>query len=359
MASVDFHCKCKGGSDSKAIMRHNDKEERMKSDVEHSNEHLDKAKTPFNLAYKNRSYEEVKLFYDKRILELDATTNTNKRKDRVTMFGLEIPRPPELRKEDHAKWFNETCKLVEDWVGSDNFIEGHFHVDEVHDYYDTEKKEWCTSVEHCHLQVIPEVDGKLNAKAFSSRKRMIELNKQIDKMTQTKFGVSFMTGEGKRHGKVEDLKIKSANAVRQMESELRAKSDSLDREHQKRMSELDAKSDSLDRELEERASKLEAEYSEKEAKLTVREDLVEQRENEVSDIKKSLKTQISALQDIYDRIEAIDETGAKRRWNYVQQHAPQIAEKVEKAVSNIEKRFNPNAVIDHRSETERDRDLTR
>lgn len=348
MASVDFHCKCKGGTEAKAIMRHNDKEERVKPECEHANPHLDKSKSHLNLAYKNVSYAEAKEIYDKRILELDATTNTNKRSDRVTMFGLEIPRPPKLEPQHYQRWFNRVCNLVEDWVGSDNFIEGYFHVDEVHDYYDPKEKIWRTSVEHAHLTVIPEMDGKLNGKAFSSKARMTALNNEIEKMTTKEFGVHFKTGKGKRGQLVEEMKQETAEAMKRMGQQLAQKE-----------IELNAKSDSLDRELEERTSKLEAEYSEREAKLTVREDLVEQRENEVSDIKKSLKTQISALQDIYDRIEAIDETGAKRRWNYLQQHAPQVAEKVDKAVSKIEKRFNPNTVIDHRSETEQDRDLTR
>ena len=348
MASVDFHCKCKGETEAKAIMRHNDKEERVKPECEHANPHLDKSKSHLNLAYKNVSYAEAKAIYDKRILELDATTNTNKRSDRVTMFGLEIPRPPKLEPQHYQRWFNRVCNLVEDWVGSDNFIEGYFHVDEVHDYYDPKEKIWRTSVEHAHLTVIPEMDGKLNGKAFSSKARMTALNNEIEKMTMKEFGVHFKTGKGKRGQLVEEMKQETAEAMKRMGQQLAQKE-----------IELNAKSDSLDRELEERVSKLEAEYSEKEAKLTVREDLVQQRENEVSDIKKSLKTQISALQDIYDRIEAIDETGVKRRWNYLQQHAPQVAEKVDKAVSDIEKRFNPNAVIDHRSETERDRDLTR
>lgn len=348
MASVDFHCKCKGGTHAKSIMRHNDKEERVKPECKHANPHLDKSKSHLNLAYKNVSYAEAKAIYDKRILELDATTNTNKRSDRVTMFGLEVPRPPKLEPQHYQRWFNRVCNLVEDWVGSDNFIEGYFHVDEVHDYYDPKEKVWRTSVEHAHLTVIPEMDGKLNGKSFSSKARMTALNNEIEKMTMKEFGVHFKTGKGKRGQLVEEMKQETADAMKRMGQQLAQKE-----------IELNAKSDSLDRELEERASKLEAEYSEKEAKLTVREDLVQQRENEVSDIKKSLKTQISALQDIYDRIEAIDETGVKRRWNYLQQHAPQVAEKVDKAVSDIEKRFNPNAVIDHRSETERDRDLTR
>ena len=348
MASVDFHCKCKGGTEAKAIIRHSDKEERAKPECKHDNPHLDKSKSHLNLAYKNISYAEAKSIYDKRIFELDATTNTNKRSDRVTMFSLEVPRPPKLKPQQYQRWFNRLCNLVEDWVGSDNFIEGYFHVDEVHDYFDPKEKRWRTSVEHGHLTVIPEIDGKLNGKLFSSKARITALNNEIEKMTMKEFGVHFKTGKGKRGQSVEEMKQETAEAMKRMGEELAQKE--ID---------LDAKSDRLDREYADRVSELEAEYTEKETKLTEREDLVQQRENEVSDIKKSLKTQITALQGIYDRIEAIDETGAKRRWNYLQQHAPQVAEKVDKAVSNIEKRFSPNTVIDHRLETEQDRDLTR
>ena len=44
MASVDVHGKCKGGTKAKSSLRHNDKEERMKPSVQHSNPHLDKSK---------------------------------------------------------------------------------------------------------------------------------------------------------------------------------------------------------------------------------------------------------------------------------------------------------------------------
>ena len=352
MASVDFHCKCKGGTEAKSIMRHNDKEERVKPECEHANPHLDKSKTHLNLAYKNVSYAEAKLIYDKRLLELDATTNTNTRRNRVTMMGLEIPRPPKLEPQHYQRWFNRVCNLVEDWVGSDNFIEGYFHMDEVHDYYDPKEERWRTSVEHAHLMVIPEMDGSLNGKAFSSRARMIAINNEIEKMTMQEFGVHFKTGKGKRGQTVEEMKQESAEAMKRMCQKLAQKE-----------IELDAKSDQLDKDYEERVSELEAEYAQKEAKLADRETKVAKRENDVTDREKSLKSKIraeyDALQDIYDKIEAADETGAIRRWNYVQQNAPRTAEKVEEAVSDTEKRFEPNAVIDHRSETERDRDLTR
>ena len=38
------------------------------------------------------------------------------------------------------------------------------------------------SREHLHFYVIPEIDGQLNGKNFSSKKRMIELNKKLEKL---------------------------------------------------------------------------------------------------------------------------------------------------------------------------------
>ena len=360
MASVDVHGKCKGGTKAKSSLRHNDKEERMKPSVQHSNPHLDKSKTKFNQSYYGRSYKEVCYLYDKRIMELDATTNTNKRSDRVTMLGLEIPRPPELTdKKKQEEWFRRVCDILVEHSGAENVLEAYWHVDEVHDYIDPSDKQVHTSVEHIHFDVIPVVDGKLNCKSFTSRKNIKIMNNEIEKMTQNEFGCRFHTGKGKRPGTVEDLKIASAvEAEKRLEQVTK-----LVTNKERELEGLDRELSTRETEFENRLAKREQEHNAKmsaeASKLSVRENLVTQRENEVSDIKKSLKTQISALQDIYDRIEAIDETGAKRRWNYVQQHAPQVAEKVEKAVSKIERNFVPNVDIDHRSHIENDRDLTK
>lgn len=58
--------------------------------------------------------------------------------------------------------------------------------------------------------IIPEVYGKLNCKQISLRKNMKELNREVDTMTQTEFGCSFMTGTKKKSTKkVEELKQES------------------------------------------------------------------------------------------------------------------------------------------------------
>jgi hypothetical protein len=69
--------------------------------------------------------------------------------------------------------------------------------------------------------VIPEHDGKLNGKWFSSRANMIQLNNSIHAMTLMKFGLEFMDGSKKGSVKrVEQLKHESeARAYEQQMAE--------------------------------------------------------------------------------------------------------------------------------------------
>ncbi len=63
---------------------------------------------------------------------------------------------------------------------------------------------------HGHFSIIPELDGKLNAKKIETRREMNVLNNAINKMTMDKYNVCFLTGEKKRsRGSVEDCKRKS------------------------------------------------------------------------------------------------------------------------------------------------------
>ena len=85
MASVDFH-KCKNASDVAAMMRHNDAVERTKH--KHANKDIDITRSNLNTQWLNLDYSQTLKRYEKRIDYLDSTTNTNKRKDRVTCFSL-------------------------------------------------------------------------------------------------------------------------------------------------------------------------------------------------------------------------------------------------------------------------------
>ena len=211
MASAKFeNGKCKGGSAAKALMRHNDISIESRKIAAIENPHIDISKSHLNFSLDKLTYQQRCEKYDRRINKLDNTTNTNKRKDRVTMQGIEIPKPLDLDNNQLADWFSDVYQILIDSYGADNVIYGDIHVDEVHDYIDSVTGEWVTSREHGHFGVVPEVDGKLNGKAFFSRKNMRILNKSIEKMTKEKYGCQFMTGEKRRSKQtIDELKNKS------------------------------------------------------------------------------------------------------------------------------------------------------
>lgn len=212
MASNKFQGgKCKGGSHAKAFMRHNDISIESRKIAAIENPHIDISKSHLNYSFDGLTYQQRCRRYDKRIKELDSTTNTNKRKDRVTMQGIEIPVPKELPEEQYHDWFKDVCKIYINHFGAENVMYFDVHVDEVHDYIDSVTGEWETSRVHAHCGVIPEIDGVLNGKAFSSRTNMRKLNKAVEDMTTQKYGCKFQTGE-KRKSKqtIDELKNKSA-----------------------------------------------------------------------------------------------------------------------------------------------------
>lgn len=216
MASVNFQ-KFKSAGDAKAQFRHSDKEERKKA--KHANKQIDKSKSDRNMQYK-RNYQQTCERYDERIKELDDNGNTNKRKDRVTLLGLEIPAPEGLQAKQYLAWFNRVNEIIRDRYGSKNVLNSYIHLDEQHDYIDPETGQKRTSRVHGHYYVIPEKNGKLDAKTLTLRKNMISLNNEIEKMTVQDFGCRFMTGSKKKSSKsVEQLKAESRIAEANREAD--------------------------------------------------------------------------------------------------------------------------------------------
>lgn len=201
MASVNF-MKCKSAGEVKAMLRHCDKEERLKH--EHSNKEIDKTKTVENISYSRLGYTDICKKYDARIKFLDETTNTNKRSDRVSCFGLTIPACEGMSREESARFFFDAIKLMSSRFGKSNMISAYAHYDEIHAYID--HGEVKSSRGHLHVYVVPEIDGKLNGKQFSSKASMKSLNKAIDKLARDKYNVPFLTGVEARKRSVEELK---------------------------------------------------------------------------------------------------------------------------------------------------------
>lgn len=202
MASVNFE-KLKTPQEVKAMLRHCDKDERLEHN--HTNKQIDKSKIHKNAQI--IGYADACQAYDARIKYLDSLPGANIRKDRVTCFGLNIPFPEGLKETDDVKWTNKVLKLVEQQYGAKNIIAAYLHEDEVHDYKDAETGKQRTSRPHVHVYVVPEVDGKLNGKVFSSKSNMQKLNRNIHKMTQIDYNVDFMDGSKRKSKKeVETLK---------------------------------------------------------------------------------------------------------------------------------------------------------
>lgn len=213
MASVDFK-KLHNSGDVSAMLRHNDTEERLRH--KHSNLDIDKSHTRENIDFGGRSYADTVERYKERIAELDALPGANKRKDRVTCFSLVIPVPSGIDGDKARDWCFDAVKLLAERYGEDNMVSAHAHFDEIHRYYDTQKKEWLESRPHIHVLVVPEIDGKLNGKRFSSRTNMVAVNKEIDAMSSKEYGINFLIGETPQKQRTERLKARSAEAERQI-----------------------------------------------------------------------------------------------------------------------------------------------
>lgn len=214
--------KCKGASEAKAMLRHDAVEKDRRAIAAKKNTHIDPAKADSNFTMYGRSYEQTCTRYD-GIMERIASTNTNKRKDAVTMQVIEVPAPEGLDSDRLEEWFRRVGGIIEhDVFGTENFVEGFVHADEIHDYTDPETKEKVPSRVHAHYAGVPVVDGSLNGKKVSAKRNIIKLNTTIEKMTQNEFGCGFMTGKKTKSTKtVETLKTDSMLAEMRQDEQAR------------------------------------------------------------------------------------------------------------------------------------------
>lgn len=214
MASVNFE-KLKAAQQVKAMFRHCDGEKRLNTN--HSNVDINKSATPDNMQG-NLDYNAACKRYDDRIAYLDSQPGANRRKDRVTCFGLNVPAPKDLKPEDERAFFMEVLEIIKNQYGEDNIIQYYVHQDEKHKYINAETGEECMSRSHMQCYVVPEHNNKLNGKWFSSKSNMIKINNTIHKMAQEQFNVMFMDGSKKKSRKtVEQLKSESTYLEAQKE----------------------------------------------------------------------------------------------------------------------------------------------
>lgn len=186
------------------------------------NEHVDESKAGLNYSFLDLTYAERVERLQNRLKALEST-NTNKRKDRVFAYSVEIAAPAELKLDQAEEWFKNTMYCMCAMYGYKDFsnlIYADLHCDEVHDYIGpgNEKR---TSRIHAHLCFVPEKDGSLNAKWFSSKSNMQKANRVMDTMCQEKGYGTFLTGAKTRSRKtVSELKFESVERLEEKYADL-------------------------------------------------------------------------------------------------------------------------------------------
>ena len=205
--SIDFQ-KMKSMQKACAVMRHNDRDERQNHT--HRNKDIDTEKTKDNR--QAWDYQTSRRRLSERIKTLDETTNTNRRKDRVIALGITIALPEGLKEEDKEQCAKLMGQYLMQEFGRENIAQFSYHVDEVHQYREPVTGEEKTSREHIHAVVIPERDGKLQAKSIMTKTNMSRMNRELDGHIYQRFGVHLLTGEKPLKRSVEELKHLSKRA---------------------------------------------------------------------------------------------------------------------------------------------------
>lgn len=201
-----------------AIIRHD-----MREHNDYSNTDIDRSKSDLNvtIGFKGyRSADGIRQRLKERMAKVEET-NTNHRKDRVEAFSLLFYVPEGLSYEESKVWMKNCMGILCEKYGYENFIGGFGHFDEVHPYVDPETKETRLSRPHITGIVIPEHEGQLNGKWFSSRQNIRDVNDRVQAMTEKEFpGHTYMTGTGKKSRKtVEQLKNESDYTKWELEAE--------------------------------------------------------------------------------------------------------------------------------------------
>lgn len=285
MASVNW-MKMKTAQQVKAVLRHDCKDTREAAKT-HTNADLNKDLTGQNYGVGD-TYDTAREAFLKRLEEVTAGKTV--RKDAVVGVGFSIPAPVDLPEAREKDWFNRVYEILGEKYGKDNICCYAVHEDERHEYIDPDSKESRMSRSHAQGVMVPEVGGRLCAKEFVSRARMIEINNVIDEMSKQEFGVQFMDGTKKKsRGSVETMKQRSAQE--QIDRDLEAarqKVKDVEQEATDKAAELAAREADV--------TAREVEVTKKESKLLLRESRAKRKEKEQQDKEAEFQRREDALE---------------------------------------------------------------
>lgn len=214
MASLNF--KKLKQNELKPLLRHNDKEIRLKTN--HSNMDINKTLTGNNFQIAH-SYENVCKRYDDILANLDNRPNKpNTRIDRVTAYAIEgvLPEEAYTDKTKCEQWVQGIQNIIRKDYPEAEFLAAYFHFDEIHVYTDVRTGECVESKPHVHMYVMPIVgegeEAKLcSAKFYPTPQSMRKFHADVDNLTLELCSCHYMDGTQKKSlGSVEEFKVKSA-----------------------------------------------------------------------------------------------------------------------------------------------------
>lgn len=335
MASVNYQ-KIKTAGEVKAKLRHDEKEERK--NAEHTNPNIDKSMTDNNLSYRRKTlpdgsqvplnYKDLCMEYNRVIKDLDAKKGANKRKDRVTCLSLEIPTPDGMTEDQEEDYFYNLGKVFEEEFPECYLLDGFFHRDEKHDYYDPEDKMYKESRNHATFRYIPIKNGKLNAKATLTRAKMKQVNQRLEEMCQSRYGLNFNNGKGKRGKSVEQLKAESNLAEMKKTDEV-----------------LENKRNDL-QELNNKYNTLQENYNDLSDKYNTLKNDFENEENYEKEVEKAINNFIKNVNEKDAKREFITKKGLWKEFvDETQKNIPNPKAQTQKIKKRVRKDLDPTAYL--------------
>lgn len=215
------------------MRNHNGKKERVEKN--HSNINIDKSKSDQNFFVGCDDWSDANAKMQERTDAVDKLFPPRKKLDvneRVVCVSLITYCPQAVYDSGRVKDFFELVDKVQRQVfGSENVHGTAVHLDEMHNYIDTDGTER-SSLAHGHSLVSSYAEWTdpksgeerkgINGKNFQTRPKMNELNKAIDEMCRREFGVPYMTGKGKGKGSgksVEEVKTETQLRMAKKENE--------------------------------------------------------------------------------------------------------------------------------------------
>ena len=212
MASVNLN-KVKSAGSAGRLLAHMTRYDGQDVWTEYKNQDIDRERSSQNwvLHDTGESWRQLQTRLVDEVKDIDALQPPRRMKsDRVVLVTASIPCPAEIAHDNERLrvFFEMAYKTLSDFCGG-HCSPGYVHFDEIHQYRDRQGH-MQESRPHLHMALIPyTAERGVNCKAFMSRDRLREINRDLDRGCVRELGIHMLTGETPAHMSVERLKIDS------------------------------------------------------------------------------------------------------------------------------------------------------